>query len=386
MHAVKHIEQGLDQLLSEGLESAKSRMTNRFAQKLDQNKDIILYGAGNLGKQTLAGLRQSGIEPLAFIEDISNGKQRLVEGLKVLTPQEAVRLYGNRPLYLVTILNSQFSHTRAAARLAQLGISNIESFISLFWAYSEIFLPHYQFDLPQTIYSARDSIYKALELFSDQQSKSEFINHLRFRLHLDFSSLPARSTETYFRTDLCMNVPRDASFVDLGAFNGDTINLFLQHTHNHFAKIWAIEPDQANFAKLRSFIGTLAPSVKAKVNCLNLAVADQVGEINFQADANEESRYCEQSSNTVPAATLDSLFANQPVNFIKFDIEGMEQKALIGGRRLIANQKPTLAVSVYHCPDDLWQIPVYLKSLNNDYQIFLRTEGEDGMGTVCYAL
>jgi FkbM family methyltransferase len=160
----------------------------------------------------------------------------------------------------------------------------------------------------------------------------------------------------------------------------------LQCTQNKFAQIWAIEPDSNNYSRLCEFVNTLGIDEKDKIKCLNIAVAQHNDEINFQADATEGSRYCPGSLLTVPAKTLDSLFINDKVTFIKFDIEGLEKEALLGGQRLIIEQKPTLAVSVYHCPDDIWQIPIYLKSLNKDYKLFLRTEGEDGMGTICYAI
>ena len=43
-------------------------------------------------------------------------------------------------------------------------------------------------------------------------------------------------------------------------------------------------------------------------------------------------------------------------------------------------------MSVYHLPDDLWQLPLYIRSLNPDYKLFLRTQGEDGMDAICFAV
>ena len=44
------------------------------------------------------------------------------------------------------------------------------------------------------------------------------------------------------------------------------------------------------------------------------------------------------------------------------DIEGYEISALLGAEYTIKKYKPTLAISIYHKPDDLWKIPLMVKS------------------------
>jgi len=72
--------------------------------------------------------------------------------------------------------------------------------------------------------------------------------------------------------------------------------------------------------------------------------------------------------------------------YIKLDVEGAERDALAGASRLLARTRSRLAVSVYHRPQDLWELPSYLDSLGLGYRLYLRTEGEDGMDIVCYAV
>ena len=57
------------------------------------------------------------------------------------------------------------------------------------------------------------------------------------------------------------------------------------------------------------------------------------------------------------------------VDFIKMDIEKAEMSALSGAERIIKEFKPRLAISVYHKPEDLWQIPLKLKALNPAYEL-----------------
>lgn len=57
----------------------------------------------------------------------------------------------------------------------------------------------------------------------------------------------------------------------------------------------------------------------------------------------------------------------QRVDFIKMDIEGAELAALEGAKRTIRSFKPRLAISGYHEPAHLWEIPLKIKELNPGY-------------------
>ncbi len=65
--------------------------------------------------------------------------------------------------------------------------------------------------------------------------------------------------------------------------------------------------------------------------------------------------------------SIDTLYCPEERGsfFIKFDIEGYEQKALAGMKRLVASGNPVrMDVCTYHHPDDLKEILATLKSFN----------------------
>jgi hypothetical protein len=68
---------------------------------------------------------------------------------------------------------------------------------------------------------------------------------------------------------------------------------------------------------------------------------------------------------------------------VKLDIEGQEWHALRAAASFLHRPDLRLAVSVYHCPEDLWRIPLYLRRLG--FEVRLRTHGPDGGDLVCYA-
>jgi hypothetical protein len=71
---------------------------------------------------------------------------------------------------------------------------------------------------------------------------------------------------------------------------------------------------------------------------------------------------------------------------MKFDIEGAELSALKGAYNTIQKFKPKLAVCIYHLPNDLWEIILYIKEQFPFYNFSVRTHQHDGLDFVLYAI
>lgn len=58
------------------------------------------------------------------------------------------------------------------------------------------------------------------------------------------------------------------------------------------------------------------------------------------------------------------------------DVEGYEEKVLLGARKTIKKYKPVLSFSAYHKPDDRQRLPRVIKSIRPDYKCVLCPEVE----------
>ena len=79
-------------------------------------------------------------------------------------------------------------------------------------------------------------------------------------------------------------------------------------------------------------------------------------------------------SDTTAIRTIDSMVADGSiprVDFIKMDIEGYEGAALEGARQVIAKFKPKLAISIYHKPEDYFEIMEKIIDINDDYDFYM---------------
>lgn len=84
--------------------------------------------------------------------------------------------------------------------------------------------------------------------------------------------------------------------------------------------------------------------------------------------------------------TIDDELEDIDVTYIKMDIEGAELNAIMGAKNTIIKNKSKLAVCVYHKTSDFWKIPAYIKTLNEDYSLYLRHHCNfNSWGTVLYA-
>jgi hypothetical protein len=68
------------------------------------------------------------------------------------------------------------------------------------------------------------------------------------------------------------------------------------------------------------------------------------------------------------------------------NIEGAELEALEGARESIRRWAPTLAISAYHRPSDLWQVAALARSLRPDYRLYFRQHDGGVIETVLYAI
>ena len=73
------------------------------------------------------------------------------------------------------------------------------------------------------------------------------------------------------------------------------------------------------------------------------------------------------------------------VDFIKMDIEGAELRALKGAEATLRRFRPTLAICLYHNPQDFHEIPAYLDGLGLGYRFHLNHHYVNEWETVLYA-
>jgi len=383
------LERQLDDLLSESIAMAKERAKLTFDRLADPFADrIILFGAGGLGRRTLAGLLKVGIEPLAFADNNPKLWKTKINGINILSPVDAAQRFRENAVFIVTIWGAGGGHRfeQTQKQLQALGCRRVIPFVPLYWKYANIFLPYYGVDLPHKTLEQADTVRQVFTFWADGASRKEYLDQVRWRLWFDFKGLlPPVNYEQYFPSDL-FRLSLNDCFVDCGAYNGDTLQNFLKYQNQFVGKVIAIEPDPINYKALQEYITTLPAGIKQRITTLQFASGDYRKKIRFTAEGKASSGANVGGALEVECVPLDELLKDEAPTFIKMDIEGDELASLIGAQETLRRCTPLLAICVYHRQQHLWQIPNFIHPVSSSYRFFLRPHNEEGWDLVCYAI
>ncbi len=378
----------LDLLLQEEESAALERERRAFDQAVHGlDRQIVLFGAGGLGRKTAAGMRRLGLEPRAFADNNLETQGTSIDGVPVYSVAEAADRFGRTAAFLVTIWNSR-SKDRMSQRIRQLRDAGCECVVPAglyFWKYPEVFLPYYPLDLPHKALPFGREIRTAFQLFRDTGSREEFVGQLAFRLLMDYDNLGWPKTVDHYAPADLFDLGPNELFVDCGAYDGDTIAAFIEQQGESFSRIIAFEPDPLNYEKLQQRIRSLPESMGRKILVFPYALGSRHETVYFDPMGTETSR-SGSGRIAVECVTLDDALEDFSPTLIKFDIEGAELAALEGARRMLSRCRPVLAVSAYHEQAHLWQVPLKLAEICADYRFFLRPQGTEGWDLICYAV
>jgi len=208
------------------------------------------------------------------------------------------------------------------------------------------------------------------KMLADEQSRNEYLGMVKFRQTHCKKDFPKLKYEPeYFLSDLKFG--KDEVFIDCGAFIGDTIDEFLIRCPE-YKRIVAFEPDIKVFEVLNKRYGN-----NQKITLINSVVYDKECEILFEELDAGYSKITDEQDNgqnsfmRIQAKTIDDLNLEK-VSFIKMDIEGAELNALKGAEKTILNNKPKLAICIYHSDEDMLRIAEYIHNLIPQYNIYIR--------------
>lgn len=160
------------------------------------------------------------------------------------------------------------------------------------------------------------------------------------------------------------------TFLDIGAYDGDSSVAFWLAFKP--TKIYAFEPVENNFKRLIVNSKLIGDDIVVPVK---MGVSDQIGEANISNSGSSSRLFIEDDSLSAKVTTIDDFVGVERigrVDLIKMDIEGEEMRALLGGSQIIRRDKPVLAISIYHKPEDFFNIKPWLQSINPDYKFIIK--------------
>ncbi len=187
--------------------------------------------------------------------------------------------------------------------------------------------------------------------------------------------------DQYFDLEIMRPISKKEVFVDVGCYDGMSSLNFGKWCKRDFT-VYAFEPQKENFSLCKSTLENNNISYKL----IQKGAWSEETTLKFKISMGMASQLYGKDEIEVDVTRIDKILANEKVTFIKMDIEGAELEALIGAQNVISNNKPILAISVYHRFEDIFSIPELILKYNPEYQFYLRHYSIRSSETVLYAL
>jgi FkbM family methyltransferase len=340
---------------------------------------VDVYGIGTFGQELAGALVQGGVTVRSFIDS-----RRPTAPLPAPYVQVDEASF-DRPVVL-GICNPAVDVASLARDLEERGahdvISPVTAAISAYRS-SGIRVTNYWLTGDLGVYETdRDAIDQARELLDDDESLRIFDSVRSYRTTGDLSALPVPDPleHQYFPTGIEF-LTSNMRYVDAGSFDGDTVRA-LRGRGAGVSALLALEPDPANYA---SAVEAIDGWTGVECVAAPLALSDSTRLATFDGSGTSSAAVSEAGRITVQCVGLDDIAYGWSPSHVKMDIEGGETDALNGMRRLLADQRPRLAIATYHRPSDMWTLPNLIASLA-EYRFWLRTYAAQTFETVLYAI
>jgi FkbM family methyltransferase len=357
-------------------------------ESIDKFSKIIIYGAGNTGKEVLRVLRGlSGVEVISFM-DLRASKDFSIDGIPVFHPEEVTISDSLRKecLVIMAIFNRDVDLLPTANLLKGIGFKNVISFVQFHHFYPRELGNKYWLGPIDVYKKFEDQIKEVNSLLEDDESKMIFESILKYRFtgSSELLTQPEGLDTQYFSKSIPSS-EKKLRFIDGGAYNGDTL-LAMMNLGKRCEAVTSFEPDLLNFNELVDFSLQNKGKIADEINLLPCAVWSKTEYLKFNSNSTEASSVSAEGLNTILGVSIDETIPDFRPTFIKMDIEGAEIEGLLGAVQTIKEFRPGLGICIYHTPEHLWEIPLLIKSWGLNYSFHVRAHGNNGFDLVLYAI
>lgn len=329
------------------------KTTDLWSYLQKTNKKIVLYGMGDGADKIIDVCNQKNIVISGVFASDGFASGKLFRGHKVVTYAETKQ---NLNDFIVLV---SFATQRKEVLDNIYKISNLH----------ETYCP----DVPvfgdglfdsEFVKQNEKKIRLVHSLLCDQQSKNTYLCLILAKLSGNIRYLKACETDVKEAYENIIKPTNNRHFVDIGAYNGDTIKEYLNFS-GAASTITAFEPDVKNFSKLMKY--ALESNIDT-THFHNIAAWNKKQTLTFFSRSGRNSAATTNHSTTkqitINADKPDNYITSK-TDYIKIDAEGSDKQVLEGLQNTIVRDKPCLCCALYHRNEDMFEIPLMLYKMYN---------------------
>ena len=329
----KYLSEDLRHIMNRKYSNKDTKSTQRYKTSLDyfiynyefidnnEKQPIFLFPANNTTKFLLIYLKSLNIPVKCFCDFDVEKQKDLFGGLPVLSPKDTIEEFKNAKI----LIGDDVNRIEGVEKLIHLAIKNG---------------------------------------FNENQIKC-----------------PYSPRKDYFDEEIFKPYDNEI-FIDGGSFDGDSILSFIKWCDKKYSKIYAIEPDSLNQNKLKK---TISEHNLHNIKIIKEGLWNCSSKLKFNQQGHGASSINNEGNVFIKTNSIDNIIGNEHITLIKMDIEGAELEALKGAAITIRKNKPRLMISIYHKPQDILEIPIFILKLLPEYKFYIRHLAPSHADTILYA-
>ncbi len=317
---------------------------------------IVLYGMGDGADKVLAAFEKFGIKASAVMasDDFVRGQSFRGFTVKKLSEIEAEFSNFIIALCFASQLPEVMAQIKTIAEKHKVVVPSVPAFGNVL--FDEAFVKE-----------NAENIENARTLLADDLSKKVFDGVMSFYKTGELYHLEDITTDKDEAFENILKLGDNETYVDLGAYNGDTIDEFLHYCGGTYKHITAFEPNSKNFEKLKAHCGNMA-----ELDLWQLGAYSHNTTLCFNNKAGRNSAIVAESTTQTPVAAVDAILCGRKATYIKADVEGADFEAITGMKKTLELFKPKLNISAYHRFEDIFRLVLLINQINPEYKIYLR--------------
>lgn len=365
----------------------------KFSEKLTKQEDllwntinsdraIIFWGCGNSMRIVKETLAEKGIVPTSFCDNNEKLIGTYIDNIPVLSYEQIKKYYTDYVIILTVAINNAIPIVEQLREQQEKHpIYHMEHPFKV----ENTFLEYQYLENHNDEFEA---VYKALE---DEESRNIFVQSINFKLSGNKLPLLNYVDGEGFFDEKLIPLSKHYSYMDVGAYTGDTLLRFYAFCGGKYDKLYAVEPDTGNFNALQNLVkyGRISNVQLFHVGGWNLK-----GELTFYTIANRNRKHFENSNffkkmqdivanswemsqkdfgtETISVDTVDNLLQGAKCDIIKINALGADYQVLMGCRETIKQYKPIIVGEFGTQSEYLVEQLNEMLRVNPNYKLYLR--------------
>ena len=339
----------------EGL--VKENSTDILQYMIAEEIPLIIWGNGSMAASIRKLLRKEGVRISACWVDNCE-KEEYIDDIPIMSIDDIHDKYG--------IINVVMGHSKYELIDE---ISKKYPFVKQWFCLVNVCYGQWKGINRGFVDSHINEYVDTVNLLEDDQSKECLLAYLNCRISGDYKYIVpcCKQKISYFNNPFFELSDKEA-YLDVGAYNGDTIKEFIIASQKKYSHIYAVEPEDKSIEDLRRYV---EKEILKNVTLYNFGCWNEKAVLEF-SEEDESSSISSSGKIKLEVQKLDEVLKGKEITLIKINFLKGVVESIEGASEILRLQKPNLVVTVGFDEWGIITIPQLIKKINPKYRISLR--------------